>query len=266
MDIDLKKVEELTERLLREVAGIMDKNQRSYALAGKLKRRPPEMILEFFRLVYTRSQEKVPLYQDGFRVLSDIRRFSIHLGRDVMSEVYTLARRKDYQDIVRFLSSPPPAKRLSDDENPYEDLGLRELSLGEKKSLARSRDRDFINRILHEQHPAVINILLQNPFLTIKEVIKIASKRPTNQQVLLTVYRHMKWINYYSVKKALVNNPYCPTQMALSLLHYLLEQDIADVAESQMLHPKIQEAAQDILEKKLAVRGKDEDEEEGETE
>jgi hypothetical protein len=254
MEPDLKEAERLATGLLRQVSGILDKNQRVYALSQKLKRLPAEMILEVMRIVFERAQERIPLYQDGFRDFSDIRRLSRHIGYAKMSEVYTLARRKDYQHLVRFMSSIPPAKRVVDENEPYEDQHLREVTLGEKKSLARSRDRDFINRILHDQHPDVIHNLLQNPYLTIKEVIKIASKRPTNQHVLWKVYRNTHWINYYSVKKALVNNPYSPPQISLSLLHFMLEQDLAEVAESQELHPKLQEAAQELLQKRQEER------------
>jgi hypothetical protein len=252
MEVDLKEAERLAEELLRQVSGILDRNQRSYALGKKLKRLPAEMILEIMRIVADKAQARIPLYQDGFRTVSDVRRISIHIGYARMSDVYTLARRKDYQEVVRFMSSVPPARHASDTDEPYEDSRLREVTLGEKKSLARSRDRDFLNRILHDQHPAVIHNLLQNPYLTIKEVIRIASKRPTNQMVLWTVYRNLRWINHYSVKKALVNNPYCPPQIALSLLNFLLEQDLIEVAESQVLHPRLQEAAQELLKKRQA--------------
>ncbi len=267
MEIDTREAEELAEKLLRQVAGIMDMNQRSYALGQKLKRLPAEMVLEILYLVFNKAQERVPLYQDGFRVLSDIRRMSYYIGYDKMSQVYTLARRKDYQDLVRFMSHLPPARSVSDDGEVFEDHRLREITLGEKKSLARSRDRDFINRILHDQHPDVIHNLLQNPYITIKEVIRIASKRPTSQQVLWKVYRNTHWINYYSVKKALVNNPYSPPQISLSLLHFMLEQDLAEVAESMDLHPKVQQAAQDVLKKKIGVRkgGEEQDDEKKES-
>lgn len=261
MEVDQKEAENLAESLLKQVAGILDKNQRLIALSQKMKRHPPEMILEIMHIIFRKAEDRIPLYQDGFRVLADIRRISREIGYDMMSQVYTLARRKDYQELVRFMTHIAPAKSISDDNGVYEDTRLREVTLGEKKSLARSRDRDFINRILHDQHPDVIHNLLENPYLTIKEVVKIASKRPTNQQVLWRVYRNNHWINYYSVKKALVNNPYSPPQVSLSLLHFMLEQDLAEVAESHDLHPKIQEAAQEVLKRKQGEQSGAEEEE-----
>ena len=154
-----------------------------------------------------------------------------------------------------------PPWRIPGTSEEMEDKELQEKTLGERKSLARTRDRDLINRILHDQDPTVVYVFLQNPYLTIKEVIRLASKRPTNPQVLAQVYKNLKWINYYSVKKALVNNPYRPTQLALSLIHYLLEQDLEEIAENEVLHPKIQETAMRLLEERIsrgALRKKNE--------
>ncbi|OGP60059.1 MAG: hypothetical protein A2V67_08935 [Deltaproteobacteria bacterium RBG_13_61_14] len=237
------------ERLFQKGARILDRQQRTYALGKKLRRLSPEMIVEIFRITCQGARLKRPLYQDGLRILSDLRRLTPLLGLDKMSEVYTLARRKDYQDVVRMMGRFPAQRRVGEgaEDEPTEDPVLKEITLGQRKSMARTRDRDLLNRLCHDQNPAVIYNLLQNPHLTVKEVIRIASKRPTNAQVLWVVYRNLRWISYYPVKKALVNNPYSPPQMALSLTHFLLEQDLEDVAEGDLLHPRLQESALDIL-------------------
>jgi len=244
-----KRLQAQLERLFQRADRILDRQQRTYALGKKLRRLSPELILEIFHLTCQGARLKRPLYQDGMRTLSDLRRLSQYLGLEKLSEVYTLARRGDYQDVVRMMGRFPPQRSAGEgnDEEPLEDAVLKEVTLGERKSLARTRDRDLISRLCHDQNPAVIENLLQNPRLTLKEVIRIASKRPTNAQVLWVVYRNLRWINYYAVKKTLVNNPYAPTQVSLSLIHFLLEQDLEDVAESDLLHPRLRESAEAIL-------------------
>ena len=83
--------------------------------------------------------------------------------------------------------------------------------------------------------------------MTLKHVVKIACKRPTSAQVLRVVYQDQKWVNHYVVKKALINNPYTPTQISLSLLHFLLEQDLEDVADNMLLHPQVKETAVELI-------------------
>ncbi len=238
---------EITERLLQRISGIVDPRQRSYALGSKLKRLDAETILEVFRLITARAQLKVDRYEDGFRTISNVRHISKHLGFGLMSEVYSLARSRGHDDVVRFMRAVPPARRLGEDEQLEEDPMLRDMTLGGKRQKARMRDRDLINRLCHEQDPVIIEHLLKNPAVTIKEVVKIASKRPTSAEILRTVYKDLKWSNHYVVKKALVNNPYTPTEISVSLLHFLLEQDLEDVADNMLLHPVVKDQAVNLI-------------------
>jgi len=254
MSIDQEQAEKISRKILQEIAPILDRRQRTYALSKKLQKLSDEMIAEIFNLVAENARQKRPFFQDGYRVISDIGLLTYYLGPRKMSGVYTIARSRDYRDVVRIMSRTPPWRIPGLEDEPLEDRAIRELTLGQRKSLARARDRDFINRLLHDQNPAVIQILLQNPILTIKEIVKIASKRPTNPQVLWQVYRNVKWTNHYSVKKSLLNNPYCPTQISLSLIHFMLEQDLEDIADNEVLHPKIQESALELLMERRKIR------------
>ncbi len=247
MSIDIKEAELISEKLMRSISGILDRNQQLYALGKKLKKLDDEMILEVFRFISSKARDKVPMYQDGFRALSDVRKLSRYVGHDKMSRVYTLARGQDYQDVVRIMYQAPPARSVKEKKEIEQDLFLQDITLGRRRSLARTRDRDIMDRLCHEQDPVIIEHLLQNPAITVREVIKIASKRPTSQEILWTIYRNARWANHYSIKMSLVSNPYSPPQMALSLVHFLLEQDLEDVAENQTLHKKIREAAVEIL-------------------
>ncbi len=247
MSVNRAKAEKISRKILQEIAPILDRRQRTFALSNKLGKLSDEMVAEVFYLIAENAREKKPAFQDGYRVISDMGMLAHYLGPRKLSGVYTVARSKDYRDVVRIMSRTPPWKIPGLEDDPLEDREVRELTLGERKSEARTRDRDFINRLLHDQNPSVIQILLQNPILTIKEIVKVASKRPTNPQVLWQVYRNLKWINHYSVKKSLINNPYCPTQISLSLIHFMLEHDLEDIADNEVLHPKVQESALELL-------------------
>ncbi len=244
------EIELIARKIIKQTQGILDRQQRSFAMGQKLRAYPPEIIVEIFRIVTLRAQQKDPLFQDGFRTISDVKRLGKYVGMGTMSEVYTLARSRDYTDVIRFMQMVPPAKKVGPDEEPEEDPMLKEMTLGIKRQKARMRDRDMINRLCHEQDPVIIQNLLKNPRVTLQHVIKIASKRPTNERVLWAVYRDLKWVNHYVVKKALVNNPYTPTQISLSLVHFLMEQDLEDVAENMMLHTLLKDAAVELIKRK----------------
>lgn len=249
-----EEIEEHTARILKEVSGILDREQRSYALSKKLKRYPPNVIVEMFHLIAVGARFKQPLYQDGFRVISDVKRVAKFLGNSVMSQVYTLARSRGYSEVVAFMRVVPAARSLGEEEEIEEDPILKEMTLGLKRQKARMRDRDMIDRLCHEQDPMVIMHLLQNPSITLRQVIRIASKRPTGHAVLRVVYKDMRWVNHYVVKKALVNNPYTPTEISVSLLNFLLEQDLEDVAENMLLHKLVRHTAIDLIKYKRGLK------------
>jgi len=241
------ELERAADRILASVEGILDRNQRSYAIARKLGRFSTADLIEIFAIIMRRARLKEPRFQDGFRTISDIKRLGRHLGVTRMAEMLIVAEENGRTEVVRLLKHIPPARCLGPEEEMEEDPMLREMTLGTKRAKARLRDRDLINRLCNDQDPTVIEHLLRNPIITLREVVKIASKRPTGTAALWAVYRDLRWTNHYIVKKTLINNPYTPTQISLSLLHFLLEQDLEDVVDNMLLHEMVREQAVELI-------------------
>jgi hypothetical protein len=254
-----EEIETMTVAMIKQVSGILDRRQRTFALASKLKRHPPKTILAMFHLIAVGARFKVPHFQDAFRAVSDVKMMAKYLGNDLMSEIYTLARSQGRTEVTSFMQMMPAARKLGVDEELEEDPLLKEMALGTKRQKARLRDRDLLERLCHEQDPVVIEHLLKNPVVSLRHVVRIASKRPTGAEVLRVVYRDQRWVNHYVVKLALVNNPYTPTQISVSLLNFLLEQDLEDVAENMLLHPVVKQTAVDLIMLKRTTAGADED-------
>lgn len=121
--------------------------------------------------------------------------------------------------------------------------------MGEKRSLAKGIKKDTLDRLLYDPDPHVIRNLLNNPRITEMDVIKIASKRPNSGEVLTEVFNNKKWAEIYSIKRALVKNPYTPTGLSLGLLHFMLIQDLKEISRDGTIHPAIRKAAEDLLKK-----------------
>ena len=113
--------------------------------------------------------------------------------------------------------------------------------------MGRTGNLDLINRLLHDQDPAVVEQILSNPAITEDQIIKIAAKRPTNGEVLRALSRSTKWVKRYRVKRALVFNPYTPTEVGINLLTLLMKQDVVDVSRDKALHFELRLAARRIL-------------------
>lgn len=148
--------------------------------------------------------------------------------REALYEAAVVARRPD---IARLLLDAPPGAiepTAPGPERPIAPRG-RPLTLGERKSLARTRRRDLIARLVVDPDAQVIRVLLGNPHLTEGDVLTIASRRPTRKEVLRVVFES-SWLARYAVKRALVLNPYTPGDLAVRLLPTLVLSDLRAIA------------------------------------
>lgn len=144
-------------------------------------------------------------------------------------------------DAARMLT---PVAGPDDQAPPVPDFGKgRPLTLGERKSLARRRDRNVIARVMRDPHPDVIRILLGNPALTEADVVRLCALRPVAVAVLREVFRQPRWVVRYGVRIALVKNPATPLDVALAIVPTLRAQDARDIAASPELDPSLRRAA-----------------------
>jgi len=139
----------------------------------------------------------------------------------------------------RALSAMDPALRRA-----LQSSQGRPLSLGERKSLARRRDRTLLARAIRDPHPDVVVILLDNPALTEVDVVRLCARRPVQPEVLALVFAHPRWIVRYRIRLTLALNPYTPEALALQLLPHLTATDLRAVARSADLSPRVREACE----------------------
>lgn len=165
---------------------------------------------------------------------------------ELREHVVQEAVRQGQHDTAALLS-PSPAARVIDEPLAVPDFGRgRPVSLGERKSLARRRDRDLIARVLRDPAPDVIRILLGNPAITEDDVIRLCAQRPVAQEVLREVFRHPRWVVRYRVRRAIVRNPFCPLDVALQLAAHLNAQDARAVVDSPELAPPLRDACRRV--------------------
>lgn len=244
-----ERVRAWTKRLVSELSITREKKIRTALLAerfGRLKTRTIVMVIDE---ICVKAEEKAPGYQEILLSLIDIPTITCVLGYPRMSEIYLSSKEMGCERVTRLLSNPPPKKKRYSEYDFVEGQVLDHITLGEKKSLAKGHKKDTLDRLLYDQDPHVIRNLLDNPRITERDVLKIASKRPNSAEVLTEVFHNKKWMGQYSVKRALVKNPFTPTGMALGLVNFLLVQDLKEVSSDGTLHPTLRSAAEDILKK-----------------
>ncbi|MEM1350449.1 MAG: hypothetical protein AAGI01_17950 [Myxococcota bacterium] len=134
-----------------------------------------------------------------------------------LQRLFETAYHEGREAVLFLLRTPPPKRALGAGARlPEVRLPIsREVTLGERRSFARSSRRDLLERLIMDPSELVIAMLLNNPHLRLSDVLTIASRRPTRPELLLEVARHARWVRELEVREALVMNPFISTGVAL---------------------------------------------------
>jgi hypothetical protein len=170
---------------------------------------------------------------------------SNELGYERHGALYAAARELGDAQLQRLLlSAQPPPPGVPQAAPP---LGGRELTLGEKKSLARGRRREILDRLLRDPDVSVLEILLGNPRITEADIVRLAARRPTTAEAQRAILGCERFIARYAVKRALVFNPYTPSDLSARLVVLLSRPDAKQVAEDMSLGEAVRAAAREML-------------------
>jgi hypothetical protein len=117
--------------------------------------------------------------------------------------------------------------------------GTRPLTLGERKSLARSWKREVLERLLADPHVDVVDMLLRNPRLTEDDVLRLATARRASAGVLELVLHNRRWNCRRRVRRALLRNPNLPEAAALRLVGLLNRAELRELGRDHKLPASI---------------------------
>jgi hypothetical protein len=231
--------EEQTDQLARRLRGIADAGMRSSYLRFTLLNMTAVDVADLFVVAHAYAEAKHPRHQNLLSALSM-----------AMAHESCVQLRQAVSAVLRSRDQPSLARSLSQERTPEEqdalrvpDFGMgRPVTLGERKSLARRNDREWIARVIRDPHPQVMRILLLNPRLTETDVLRLCARRPVASDVLREVFQCAHWIVRYPIKVALALNPYTPLDVALQLAPLLHEQDVKRVLDATDLPAELHAA------------------------
>jgi len=156
-------------------------------------------------------------------------------------ELWSLAR------LIR--RAPPPSIAAP----PLEELRVpdygkgRELTLGERKSLARRPDRRAFEKLCLDPHPQVLRHLLENPMMVEEDAIRIATMRPARREALQELVRSARWMARPRVRLSIILNPGSPPEIAIPLLAVCNREELRDVLQSTDTSMVLRGTAQELL-------------------
>ena len=139
-------------------------------------------------------------------------------------------------------SVPPP------EEAPIPDYGGgRELTVGERRSLARAPTRKAFDKLLSDPHPLVIRQLLDNPRLTEDDVVRIAARRPVRPEAVVAIARAERWLKRPRVRLAILLNPGSPPGIAMPLLAACTRCELIEVVHGADTSKVLRSTARELL-------------------
>jgi len=107
---------------------------------------------------------------------------------------------------------------------------LPQLPLGQKITLARRGPARVAGALLAEGHAQVVSIVLDNPYLTEAQILRVLSREKLPAPVIPAIIGHRKWSITYNVRLALVRHPSAPLATILSYLPELTVSDLRELA------------------------------------
>ncbi len=174
----------------------------------------------------------------------------------VVAELREQAEARHLLSLARLVRRAPPSLLPPAPQPPVPDYGTgRELTVGERKSLARSPNRRAFDKLLRDPHPLVIRQLLENPRLTEDDVVRMTARRPVRLEVLEAIARHGRWLSHPRVRLAVLFNPGSPPAMTMPLLAVCTRNELTEVLHHSESSPVLRNAAHELLERLPPLRG-----------
>lgn len=221
--------EEQTDRLARCLSSITDAAVRITYLRHTLLELSTDQVVELLMVAHAYAETRSARHKNLLGALSLA--LAHPSCEQLRREAATQLLAREERQLARSLSQEPG--HASEETLRVPDFGMnRPVTLGERKSLARRNDREWISRVIRDPHPDVMKILLLNPRLTETDVVRLCARRPVAGEVLREVFQCSRWIVRYPVKVALALNPYTPLDMALQLAPLLRDQDRKRILEA----------------------------------
>jgi hypothetical protein len=241
-DVSPAIVTHLVQQWEARVAAIREREMRAAVLLEMLNEVTIEELVGCLALVVERSRNGVGQSRELLQELALDPGVLQQLTYDRLEAAYSYARDLGQEDIARmFLSNRPPWQDPLTPAAP-ENQAL-DLPLGLRRAAARTTDRLVLDRLMHDKNPLVVRLLLDNPRVVERDVVRMAAMRPTTIEILTMIAAHRRWGSEYRVRKAIVCNPFAPTDLKVRLLPTLMRQDLHDALREGALEAEARDAA-----------------------
>jgi hypothetical protein len=160
------------------------------------------------------------------------------------------AEERHLLSLARLLRRGSETTPRSPSEPPVPDYGAgRELTVGERRSMARSPNRKVLEKLLRDPHPLVLRQLLSNPRLTEDDVVRLAARRPLHAATVEVLAESPRWLRRPRVRLSLLLNPGTPPAVSMPLLAVCTRCELLEVVHGVDAPLALRASAQELLDR-----------------
>jgi hypothetical protein len=215
------------EQLIRKLVSVRSDNLRSRTAAEELRLCPPPEAVELLGYLMRARRERpaaAACVDAMARALA-----KEELDSEFVAAMQSLAQSRADRLVEALLASGPAARVYDHNEEPFVDRRLRQLSLGERRALSRSRDIDMLLRLAHDQDTRGVQGL-----------------RPTHAHVLEHVLAS-RFGQSRRVRQAVAHNPYAPVSLAVRAMASLTAPELDAIALDERVADEVRAHAGTLL-------------------
>ncbi len=159
-------------------------------------------------------------------------------------------------DLVQVAILPGVSAELKRSSEEQLLARLPQLPLGQKITLARRGPARVAGALLAEGHAQTIPIMLDNPYMTEAQILRVLSREKLPAPVIPAIVQHRKWSISYNVRLALIRHPSAPLGTILSYLPELAVSDLRELAAPGIVPESLRKYLQAEVQRRLRASEK----------
>lgn len=235
-----------TERFTRTLLGVPDTLLRVAWLDAEARGEPAESLALRLDAVIAESERGEPKAREA---LVTIALWVAGTARaEELDGLRQAALDRRLHSLQRVIRRVPPPSKAPDRPDRVPDYGAgRELTLGERRNLARRAERDSFDALLGDPHPMVMRELLVNPKTTEDDVVRLAAQRPARDTTLEAIAK-TRWLARARVRRAVLFNPGSPPHVALPLVGLCTRAELLELVRSPDVPTIVRITAKELAE------------------
>jgi hypothetical protein len=143
-------------------------------------------------------------------------------------------------------------KKVADDEEEHHSLmrRIQDMTVGKKIKLAYMGNQQARKILVRDPNKVIASAVVKSGRLTPGEIASFASNKNLHDDVVRLIAENKEFVRKYPVQVALINNPKCPSAIAMKLMQGLHKRDLQQLANNKGVSGMVFTAAKKMFKEK----------------